>query len=56
MGGEPVEPPHIVAEAARRASWPAGESREGAALFGGGLGEPPNPYSSASRQGSGRTS
>ena len=23
---------------------PAGESREGAALFGGGLGEPPNPY------------
>ena len=37
-------------------SHPAGESREGAALFGGGLGEPPNPFRSASRQGSGRMS
>ena len=36
-------------------SHPAGESREGAALFGGGLGDPPNPFRSASRQGSGRT-
>ena len=32
-----------------------GESREGAALFGGGLGVPPSPFRSASRQGSGRT-
>ena len=35
---------------------PAGESREGAALFGKGLGVPPTPFRSASRQGSGRTS
>ena len=39
-----------------RARGPAGESREGAALFGGGLGEPPTPIRSAYRQGSGRTS
>ena len=41
---------------------PAGESREGVVLFGGGLGvpppppPPPPPIRSASRQGSGRTS
>ena len=35
---------------------PAGESREGAALFGGGLGVPPTLIRSVSRQGSGRTS
>ena len=44
MGSEAVDPLHIVAEATRRASRSAGESREGAALFGGGLGDPPNPY------------
>ena len=38
------------------ASCPAGKSREGGALFGGGLGEPPTSIRSASRQGSGRTS
>ena len=36
---------HITAQATRRASRPAGESREGAALFGGGLGVPPQPLS-----------
>ena len=40
-----------------KASRPAGESREGAALFGGGVWVPPNPpLRSASRQGSGRMS
>ena len=56
MGGEAADPPHIAAQAMRRASRPAGESREGAALFGGGLGEPPTPIRSASCKGSGRTS
>ena len=39
-----------------KASRPAGESREGAALFGGGLGDPPNPYPLGFPPGSGRTS
>ena len=56
MDGEAADPLHIVAEATRRASRPAGESREGAALFGGGLGNPPTSIRFASRQGSRRTS
>ena len=47
MGGETADPPRfqIGARATRKTSRPAGVSREGAALFGGGLGEPPNPIS-----------
>ena len=44
MGSEAADPSDIAAQATRRACRPAGESREGAALFGGGLGEPPNSY------------
>ena len=39
----------------RRASRPAGESRGGAALFGGGWGFPPTPSAPLPTQGSGRT-
>ena len=45
MGDEAADPLHIAARATRRDSRPAGESREGAALFGGGLGVPPQPLS-----------
>ena len=57
QGDEAAEPLHIAARTRQRLPAPAGESREGAALFGGGLGvPPPTPVRSASRQGSGRTS
>ena len=42
--GAAREPPSGSAPRTQRPH-PAGESREGAALFGGGLGVPPNPYS-----------
>ena len=57
MDGKVADPPHIAARATRWASLPAGESREGAALFGGAVGVPPPTHiRTASRQGSGRTS